>query len=614
MEHLTFITKLAKARHPLSQFIWGMSISAITISLEFFLWAWLGPTPYILLPMGVVAGSFFGGGLIAGFTSTLLLSLYAFSFPTVHPWIPQLVFFIAASVGTVIIDRVQKTIRELAGAEAEKQAAQRLSFAAAAAQLGIWEWDIKKDFLTWDEQMLAFYGINREAFTGQVSSWQKGLHPDDVERATQVLEEAIKGERNFDLEFRVVHPDGTIRTIKANGLVIRDEAGNPSKMFGLNRDVTDEKKTIEQINELKAYFEAALRQSQAGIIIADAPKGLLRFANPAALEIAGALDIQNYDRWQITDLKGVPIPHSELPLAKAINEGETSSKELIVTRPNQEKRVVISKTAPIRREDGSIMSGISVLMDITEQQKLMEELKSAREAAEVAMRAKAKFLDIAAHELRTPVTAVSLLAQLTQRQVDRGETADPSLLNRMRVQLDRLSRLVVDLLEVSKLDRGALELRYELTDLKTLVSDCQSTFQFQFPNRVIQFTSPTESVELMVDPIRIYEVISNLLDNAIKYSPGNSPIELSLETEPHYVRFSIRDHGPGLSIESKRKLFSAFERGNANENTSGLGLGLFICRGIVGLHKGTIGVDSKPGAGSTFYFDLPRIKSFGKTA
>lgn len=619
MDHL--IPNLAKARSPFVQLISGIGISVVTIALEELLWQWLGPNPYVLLPMAAVISAFFGGGLLAGITTDILLTLYSFRFPSPYPWISQLIFFSTVFFGTFLVYKVQKKIRELAKSEARIEEAERLKFAAKAAKLGIWEWDIKNDYLTWDEQMLTFYGLNRDTFTGRVASWQKGLHPDDEQKTNEALGRALKGQGDFDLEFRVVHPDGATRTIKASGLVIRDKQGNPLKMFGLNQDVTEEHLSRKKTEELKAYFEAALVQSPAGVVIADAPSGLLRFANPAALAIAGGdesvlvkdVDISKYSRWRITELDGMPISNEDLPLAKATRRGESTTKKVVFVRPDGSKRVVFAQTSPIRRDDGSIMSGITVYLDITEQERLLEELKTAREEAEVAMKAKAKFLDIAAHELRTPVTAVSLLAQLTQRQVSKGEPADQTVLHRMRIQLDRLSRLVVDLLEVSKLDRGALELKCELTDLKTLVSDCQSTFQIQFPTRNIQFNAPSAPVNLMVDPIRIYEVMSNFLDNAIKYSPETSPIEIALEVEHEVVRFSVSDHGPGLSEGARQKLFSAFERGNKNEKTPGLGLGLFISRGIIGLHQGSIGVHSTPGNGSTFYFEIPQKSALRKT-
>jgi len=621
MDHFNLIPQLARARHPVSQISWGVVVSGIIIALESLLWNCFASTPYVLMPLGIIITSFFGGGLWAGFTATLILSFYGLTFPGPGHWVSPLIFFVTGVLGTVLVDLAQTKIRELAGKEIRAEEAERLKFAAAAANIGIWEWDILNDHMSWDDQMLTFYGIDRTSFTGHVDSWQKGLHPEDSAYSNQILEEALSGKTNFELEFRVANPGGQIRLIKANGYVMRDEQGKPIKMFGLNRDITEERENLKKIEELKAYFEAALVQSPAGVVIGDAPTGLLRFVNPAALQIAGGdedtlvkdVDIDRYARWRIADIDGVPIANEDLPLAQAIRSGRSTSMNLIFIRPTGEKRVVFSQTAPVRRTDGSIISGVTVFVDTTEQQKLMEELNTAREVAESAMRAKAKFLDIAAHELRTPVTAASLLTQLTQRQLEKGAGLDKSVLQRIRVQLDRLSRLVVDLLEVSKLDRGVLELRYEPTDLRTLVSDCSSTFQIQFPERKIIFNSSNGAIELMIDPIRIYEVVSNLIDNAIKYSPEGSPIELELETGPESVRFLVRDHGPGLTEEGQRKLFSAFERGTNNEQTSGLGLGLFICRGIIALHDGTIGVHSAPGKGSTFYFDLPKKKELKKT-
>lgn len=621
MDNFELIPPLARARPPLSQMLWGISISAIFISLQTVLWSLLAPSPYVLLPMAIVLASFFGGGLISGLTTTLILVVYSFRFPEAQRWLPQLVFFGTGTIGTFLVSSIQKKIRELAGAEVRVEQAERLKFAAASADLGIWEWDLKNGTLTWDDKMLKFFGMDRASFNGSPDIWKKWAHPDDISPVNQILKDALEGKRELETEMRVIQRGGDVRILKSNGLVLRDTKGKPTKMFGLTRDITVERRNLEETRELKAYFEAALVQSQAGIVIADAPSGRLRLANPEALRIAGGdesslvtdVDINRYGRWRITSIDGVPIENEDLPLARAVRFGEASSQKLVFVRPNGEKRVVLGQTAPIRRDDGSIMSGITVFVDITEQQKLMEELKLAREAAEVAMRAKAKFLDIAAHELRTPVTAASLLAELIQRKMANGISPDMGSIQRIRVQLERLSRLVIDLLEVSKLDRGVLELRCELIDLASLVSDCRNTFKIQYPNRDIRFEAPKEPLNMMVDPIRIYEVISNLLDNAIKYSPEDSPVELKIEIKPEKIRFSVEDHGPGLTQECQRKLFLAFERGSESPNSSGLGLGLFISRGIINLHEGQIGVQSQPGIGSSFYFELPRNQFLRKT-
>jgi len=166
----------------------------------------------------------------------------------------------------------------------------------------------------------------------------------------------------------------------------------------------------------------------------------------------------------------------------------------------------------------------------------------------------------------------------------------------------------VDLLEVSKLDRGLLELELSWIDLVALIKETISNFQIQFPIRSIEFSCSEEVVLEKVDSVRLHEVVSNLLDNAIKYSSENSPIEILLEVKEDKIIFSIKDQGKGLSEKDQKRLFAAFERCNSGHQKkyAGLGLGLFISREIITMHGGLIGVKSNLGEGSTFFFELPR--------
>ena len=220
---------------------------------------------------------------------------------------------------------------------------------------------------------------------------------------------------------------------------------------------------------------------------------------------------------------------------------------------------------------------------------------------------KSRFLDVAAHELRTPVTAFSLLIQMTQREFDKGINVKANTLQRLRSQVDRITRLVVDLLDVSRLERGTLILKKVDTSLVSLIHDCIAEFYLKEPLRKISFESPSDPLVVNVDPVRIFQVISNLIDNAIKYTPQNTPIEVSGETIGPIVRIKVKDFGQGISQIEQAALFTPFSRGSTEltEKSGGLGLGLFICRMIVELHGGTMGVQSMVGSGSTFYFELP---------
>jgi signal transduction histidine kinase len=141
----------------------------------------------------------------------------------------------------------------------------------------------------------------------------------------------------------------------------------------------------------------------------------------------------------------------------------------------------------------------------------------------------------------------------------------------------------------------------------SLISECLEDFRLRAPRRPLSFVRPDGSIESSLDRARIHQVLSNLLDNAIKYTPDATPIEVTVEQSRRRLRVSVRDFGGGICEELQEALFAPFARGGSDQEGrfGGMGLGLYICRSIVELHGGTIGVVSKEGAGSTFSFELP---------
>ncbi len=269
----------------------------------------------------------------------------------------------------------------------------------------------------------------------------------------------------------------------------------------------------------------------------------------------------------------------------------------------------ITSATPLRGPEGELQGGFAMVSDISGLKRNEAELLEARTAAESAARLRARFLDIAAHELRTPVTAFSLLLELTERQLERHDRpVDISTVRRLRTQADRLSRLVVDLLDVSRLERGALNLQKEPTNMVALISECLEDFRLRAPERRLSFVEPARPIESAIDKTRIHQVLSNLLDNAIKYTSDDTPVDVVVRTaDGDRVRVSVSDAGSGIPDALQQDLFNPFARGASEREGRfcGLGLGLYICRSIVELHGGTIGVTSKEGAGSTFAFELP---------
>ncbi|HEX8032887.1 MAG TPA: ATP-binding protein, partial [Ktedonobacterales bacterium] len=240
-----------------------------------------------------------------------------------------------------------------------------------------------------------------------------------------------------------------------------------------------------------------------------------------------------------------------------------------------------------------------------------------------------EFLGVASHELRTPIATIMANVQLTGRQL-RGlsqqaaalESPDGTngltsrleraelLIERTERQMARLNRLIGDLLDVSRIHAGKLEMRLEPCDLLEIVRDAVREQCVAWPERSIELDLPQRAdLEVTVDPDRISQVVTNLLTNALKYSRTEQPVTVRVRQHGEVARVEVRDHGPGLTVEQQAHLFERYYRvpGIKQQSGSGigLGLGLHICKTIIERHCGVMGVVSQPGEGSTFWFTLP---------
>ena len=236
--------------------------------------------------------------------------------------------------------------------------------------------------------------------------------------------------------------------------------------------------------------------------------------------------------------------------------------------------------------------------------------------AQEAIITRDEFFSIASHELKTPITALKMMIQVTQRGVKPVESLAPSpeklakMLDTSAKQVDRLTRLVDDLLDVVKIRAGKLNFNFEELNLSELVQDILEQFAEAFVNAKCKLELNLEpNVKGIWDHNRIEQVMVNLISNAIKYAAGN-PIVVKVTQDAEIARVVVQDFGPGIPHEQQLKIFDRFERAIVSRNINGLGLGLFIVKQIVEAHHGTIRVDSRVGMGSAFIVELP-TKSVG---
>jgi signal transduction histidine kinase len=212
----------------------------------------------------------------------------------------------------------------------------------------------------------------------------------------------------------------------------------------------------------------------------------------------------------------------------------------------------------------------------------------------------------AAHEIKNALGPLAMTLQLAERQLLAGQPIAPADMAFARAQVRRLGRLVEDLMDLTRADLGLLAVTPRAADLAAVVNETVDTFR-RGHTTPVSVEVPAVPLSVSIDETRIHQVLLNLLENAVRYSPSGAPITVTVSSPSAAVaRVTVRDRGPGIAAAEQQRLFQRFVRGAASEGKGGLGIGLYLCRTIVERHGGTIGVDSTVGEGASFSIDLPR--------
>ena len=389
---------------------------------------------------------------------------------------------------------------------------------------------------------------------------------------------------------------------------------------------------ISALNQAWRSSAAALAESEGHLkvtlasigdaVIATDAQGCVLHMNPVAERLTGWTEAEatrkRLDQIFVIINEQTRRP-AENPVGRVLREGMVvglANHTVLISKDGREIPIDDS-AAPIRTSTGDVIGIVMIFRDVIERRRsereraaLLESEQAARAAAEAAVRVRDEFLSIASHELRNPVNAVQLQLAGVLREMERGDDALKrewlgARIGRAESQVRRLTRLIDNLLDVSRITVGAVALEPEDVDFLDVVRAAVDHFRDELkPNQVV-LRLPGEPVRGYWDPVRLDQVVSNLLSNAIKYGNGK-PIELSLQGESDVVRLSIADHGIGIEPDQQRRLFRPFERAVSGRQYGGFGLGLWITRRVVEAMHGSIAVESRPSEGSTFVVLLPR--------
>ena len=281
------------------------------------------------------------------------------------------------------------------------------------------------------------------------------------------------------------------------------------------------------------------------------------------------------------------------PVTGIIREGDivTLASNTILVKKDGTEIPIDDSGAPIRDETGRITGVVIVFRDITDRRKT-DQIKD-------------EFISLVSHELRTPMTIIiGSLSVALKEEIDPDDSKE--LLRDAVESSEALAQILENMLELSRYQSNRLRLTVTRTDFDRLIRDIVETEKKHLDSHSLSLTIAGNLPPVDADEIRIRQIMRNLISNAVKYSPSNTDIHISVEKKDKYIEVGIRDRGKGISPEDQDRLFQAFERlQQDSSNKPGLGLGLLVCRRLVEAHGGQIRVDSRVGEGSTFYFSLP---------
>ncbi len=357
----------------------------------------------------------------------------------------------------------------------------------------------------------------------------------------------------------------------------------------------------------RADLEALINASPVGVLVLDAKSGELRSINREAKRIGGELlttEGSSVEQLlQIVTLRradGSEVALSEFPLEQALSEGEAvRAEEIVIQSPTGQSVTALVNSTPISSDEGEVESVVVTLQDMTP----VKDLERLR----------AEFLAMVSHELRSPLTSIKgSAATLLESAAD----LDPAELHQFHrlisEQADSMRKLIGELLDVARIESGSLSVSLEPATVASLIDEARTRFLSGGGRDRMHIELAPDLPPVMADKRRIVQVLNNLLNNAAKYSPESSPIEIAAARDGIHVAFSVTDEGQGIAPERLPRLFrklSGVESESARHDRDGSGLGLVICRGIVEALGGRIWAESDgAGLGSRFTFTVPVIE------
>lgn len=499
----------------------------------------------------------------------------------------------------------RKTV-ELRLVEREQQARQ----AQEIAHVGSFDWNPVSGALQWSDEHYRLWGLVPRSVGADYALFSRGVHPEDLPRLESVLQQAlISG--HYDCQHRVVWPDGSVHHVRGRGEAFFDAAGRAIRMIGTVQDVTLQIENRNSLQNLLDRLQLATQVAHIGIWDYDVLADRLQW-NEQMYSITG-LPPQAFSGTLAT---WEALLHPEHRAGTVEYVARLRRLAQAGQRIDDESHLLGATYRICRADNGAVrwirgngrvhrdargvpfrLSG--TVLDISE-------LVLARQEAERANRAKSEFLTSMSHELRTPMNAILGFGQLLELDLQSQPEARDHVQEILRGGRHLLA-LIDEVLDLARVESGRVDLAPEAVALDALCDECLRLVGPLAQRRGITVYAAPMAVAVWADRLRLRQVLVNLLSNAIKYNVDGGRVQIGKEScAEGRVRIAVHDSGPGIAEERQHELFQPFSRlGAERGSVEGTGVGLVVVRRLVELMSGQVGVASRPGAGSTFWVELP---------
>lgn len=516
------------------------------------------------------------------------------------------------------------------------QERQRLRNILLGTRVETWEWNVATGETVFNERWADIMGYRLdELMPLNIETWATLVHPDDLQASGALLQRHFAGlDEHYSIEVRMRHKDGSWVWVLSRGqLVTRKADGEPEWMYGTHQDINAIKHAELELKRLAALLAGVLRAATELSIIATDAQGMITLFNAGAEQLLGYQAEEMVGRsspaplhlpaevvargLELSSEYGVEISGFRVFVHKAELEGAEQREWTYVRKGGNTVPVSLVVTA-IRDEQGSVVGYLGIAQDITDRLWNESVLRQAKVAAEAASAAKSMFLANMSHEIRTPMNAVIGVTHLldsTPLDADQRQ-----LLDKLHIAARSLLGIINDVLDLSKIEAGEMSVQAAPMNPRVLLNELAQIFgpQAQAKGIALELCGlDALPPVLMVDELRLRQILVNLISNAIKFTAqGGVSIEVEREpaAEDHgapFLRWRVRDTGVGISVEAQGKLFDPFVQADASTTRrfGGTGLGLSIVRKLAGLMGGEVGLQSELGRGSEFYLRLPLVEA-----